>query len=226
MLFGDPRFLLLRVLFFVPALVLGFTLHEAAHALVANLQGDPTAKNQGRLSLNPRRHIDPLGLMMILVIGVGYAKPVPVNPSKMKGQFSHLMVSLAGPFANLIVAIIASIALKIIAGSSGLLGGPDFFASCSLSVGAIDILKTELFYVYTLNLFLMVFNLLPIPPLDGFELVRIVLRRSNPQLLFQIEMNRMQILMGVLLVFFFFPRALFFVIGLVANPLATVLGCR
>jgi Zn-dependent protease len=224
MLFGDQRYLLPRVLFFIPALVIAFTLHEAAHALVANLQGDPTAKNEGRLSLDPRRHIDPLGLIMIMVIGVGYAKPVPVNPSRLKGQLSHLMVSLAGPAANLVLAILVSIPLKLIAGNAGVLGVPDFFTTCSLSAAPLDILKTELFYMYTLNVFLMVFNLLPIPPLDGFELVRTVLRRSNPKLLFQIEMYRMQIFFGVLLVFFLLPGALFFVIRLVANPVATALG--
>ncbi len=224
MLLGDPHFLLQRVLFFIPALVLGFTLHEFSHALVANVVGDPTAKNQGRLSLNPVRHIEPLGLIMILAIGLGYAKPVPVNYSKMRGQFSPLMVALAGPGANLVIAIIASIALKIVAGSTSTLGGLDFSAVCSLALGPVQILKTELFYIYTLNLFLMVFNLLPIPPLDGFELVRTVLRRSNPRLLFQIEMSRPQILIVVLLIFLFLPRVLFFVINFVAAPVATVLG--
>jgi len=224
MLLGDPHTLVPRVLFFIPALVLGFTLHEFSHALVANMQGDPTAKNAGRLSLNPRRHIDPLGLIMIMIIGLGYAKPVPVNPSKMRGQFSHLLVSLAGPLANLLIAILASIGLKIIAGANGTLGGPDFFAPCSLTAPPLQILKTELFYIYTLNLFLMVFNLLPIPPLDGFELVRTILRRSNPRLLFQIEMNRSQILVVVLLVFLFLPQLLFFVINLSVRPVATVLG--
>ena len=224
MLLGDPHFLLQRVLFFIPALVLGFTLHEFSHALVANAVGDPTAKNQGRLTLNPVRHIEPLGLIMILVIGLGYAKPVPVNHSKMRGQFSPLMVALAGPGANLVIAIIASIALKVVAGSTGTLGGPDFSAFCSLALGPTQILKTELFYIYTLNLFLMVFNLLPIPPLDGFELVRTILRRSNPRLLFQIEMNLPQILIVVLLIFLFLPGVLFFVVNFVASPVALVLG--
>jgi Zn-dependent protease len=224
MLFGDPHFLLQRVLFFIPALVLGFTLHEFSHAAVANLVGDPTAKNQGRLTLNPVKHVEPLGLIMILVLGFGYAKPVPVNHSKMRGQFSPLVVALAGPGMNLVIAIIASIFLKILAGGAGTLGGPDFSAFCSVTVEPLQVLKTELFYIYTLNLVLMVFNLLPIPPLDGFELVRTVLRRSNPRLLFQIEMNLPQIYLGILLVFLFFRGALVFVITFVANPVATVLG--
>ncbi len=224
MLFGDQHFLIQRVLFFIPALIIGFTLHEFSHALVANAVGDPTAKNQGRLTLNPIKHVEPIGLIMILVMGFGYAKPVPVNHSKMRGQFSPLMVALAGPAMNLVIAIIASIALKIIAGSSGTLGGPDFSAYCSLTVDPFQVLKTELFYIYSLNLVLMVFNLLPIPPLDGFELVRTVLRRSNPRLLFQIEMNLPQIYLVILLVFLFFRGVLVFIINFVAIPVATVLG--
>ncbi|HEV3234956.1 MAG TPA: site-2 protease family protein [Candidatus Dormibacteraeota bacterium] len=224
MLFGDQHFLIQRVLFFIPALVIGFTLHEFSHALVANLVGDPTAKNQGRLTLNPVKHIDPIGMIMILVIGLGYAKPVPVNHSKMRGRLAPLLVALAGPGMNLIIAIVASIALKVIAGNSGLLGGPDFSTYCSLTVDPIQVLKTELFYIYTLNLFLMVFNLLPIPPLDGFELVRTILRRSNPRLLFQIEMNLPQIYIVILLIFLFLPGVLFFVVNFVAAPVAFVLG--
>lgn len=224
MLRGDPHTLVLRLLFFIPALAIGFTLHEAAHALVATVQGDPTPKNQGRLSLNPIRHVDPLGLIMILLIGVGYAKPVQINPSKFRSQWSHLLVALAGPAANLAIAVAVSIPLKVMAGTTGLLGGPDFSAPCSLTAPPLDVLKTELFFIYTLNLFLMVFNLLPIPPLDGFELVRSVLRRSNPGLLFRIESNRQQIYLVVLLVFLFAPQILFFVIDFIVNPVATVLG--
>jgi Zn-dependent protease len=223
MIGGDPRNLLPMVLFFIPALLIGFTLHEAAHALVANAQGDPTAKNLGRLTLNPIRHLDPLGVVMLVLAGVGYAKPVPVNPANLKGQLSRLLVALAGPGANLVVAVAVSIPLKLIAASSGVPVQFDI-PLCSLTAPPLEILKTELTYIYTLNLLLMVFNLLPIPPLDGFELVRTVLRRSNPRLLFQIESNRQTIYIVLILAFLLVRGALFFVLLLVANPAASLLG--
>jgi len=94
--FGDPATFLLRVLFLVPALLLGFVLHEFAHAAVALSQGDPTPKNQGRLSLDPRRHLDPVGVLMVLFVGIGYARPVQINPSRLRTEFSRLLVALAG----------------------------------------------------------------------------------------------------------------------------------
>ena len=217
-----PSNILLQVLFFLPALVIAFTLHEASHALVANLNGDPTAKNQGRLTLNPIRHLDVLGLVMIAFVGIGYAKPVPINAGNLRGQWSRLLVALAGPGANLVLAIVASIPLKLIAAGTpaGFLNPP----MCSLTAAPIDIVRTELTYIYTLNLLLMVFNLLPIPPLDGFELVRTVLRRSNPRLLFQIESNRQSIYVVALLLFLLVPTALFYVILLIVNPVTLLLG--
>ena len=126
---GDPGTFLLRLLFFVPALLIGFTLHEFAHALVAVRQGDPTPRNQGRLSLDPRRHLHPLGTVMVLLAGVGFAKPVMVNARNFKGQWSSLMVSLAGPAANLLVAVLASVAIKVVANLTAINGFPNFQAT-------------------------------------------------------------------------------------------------
>jgi Zn-dependent protease len=223
--FGDPRAFFFKVLFLIPALLIGFTLHEFAHAAVAVQQGDPTPRNQGRLSLNPRRHIHPLGLLMVLLAGVGFAKPVMINPRNLKSEASALMVSLAGPFTNLAIAVLASLALKVVAETTAAPGAlPNFFATCSLATSPIEVLKTELYFIYTLNLFLMVFNLLPVPPLDGFEIIRTTLRRRNPRLLFQIESNRDSIVMVFVLVALLASSILFFVMGLVVNPIAALLG--
>lgn len=231
-MFGDPATFLLRVLFLVPALLLGFVLHEWAHAAVALTQGDPTPKNQGRLSLDPRRHLDPVGVLMVLFVGIGYARPVHINPSRLRTEFSRLLVALAGPAANLAIAIVASVALKLIAGSQAVLGFPDFGAACSVSISPLEIVKTAFFYVYTMNLFLMLFNLLPIPPLDGFELIRTVLRRNNPRLVFQIEMNSQQIFFGFILIFLLLPSfvpafdflSFFRIMIVILQPLITLLG--
>jgi Zn-dependent protease len=230
--FGDPAAFLLRVLFLVPALLLGFVLHEFAHAGVALSQGDPTPRNQGRLSLDPRRHIDPLGALLVVFVGIGYARPVQVNPSRLRTEFSRLLVAIAGPAANLAVAIVASVALKLIAGSQAILGHPDFTAFCSVSISPFEIVKTALVYVYTLNLFLMLFNLLPIPPLDGFELIRTVLRRNNPRLVFQMEMNSQQIFFGFILIFLLLPvfvptfafLGFFNIMSVILQPLVLLLG--
>ncbi|MGI8607715.1 MAG: site-2 protease family protein [Candidatus Dormibacteria bacterium] len=225
--FGDPLTFLLRVLFFIPALLIGFTLHEFAHALVAVRQGDPTPKNQGRLSLDPRRHLHPLGTIMVLLAGVGFAKPVMVNPRNFKRDRSALMVALAGPAANLLIAIVASVLLKIMANLTAVNGFPNFQTTCIPGVfqlHPLEILKAELYVVYTLNLYLMVFNLLPVPPLDGFEIIRTTLRKSNPRLLYQIESNRDSIVLIFVLIALVASSILFFVMGLVVNPVATLLG--
>ena len=225
MLFGSPNTLLQRLVFFIPALFLGFILHEVAHAVVAVAQGDPTPKNQGRISLNPRRHIEPLGLVLILLAGVGYAKPVVVNPARMRGQFSMLLVALAGPATNLAIAVLASLVLKLIVGLQPVtLGISPYAASCSFSVGPLEILKTELAFIYSLNLLLMVFNLLPVPPLDGFEVVRTFLRRYNPRLLYQITMNQQYILLGFIFTVFLLREWLFTFLLFVLQPVIAVLG--
>ena len=222
---GDPGTFVLRLLFFVPALLIGFTLHEFAHALVAVRQGDPTPRNQGRLSLDPRRHLHPLGTVMVLLAGVGFAKPVMVNPRNFKHDSSALMVALAGPAANLLIAVVASVAIKLVAQATAFQPGfPNFLPGCTLNAAPIEVLKTELYFIYTLNLYLMVFNLLPVPPLDGFEIIRTTLRRRNPRLLYQVESNRDSIVLVFVLVALLAASVLFFVMGLVVHPVATLLG--
>lgn len=221
----DPRTFIPRLVFLVPALLIGFTLHEFAHALVAVRLGDPTPRNQGRLSLDPRRHLHPFGTIMVLLAGIGFAKPVMINPRNLKGEMGQLMVSLAGPAANLAIAILASVALKIVAQTTVAPGSlPNFFTVCSLTSSPVEVLKSELFVIYTLNLYLMVFNLLPIPPLDGFEIIRTTLRKRNPRLLYQIDSNRDSIVMVFVLLALLASSLIFMLLNLVVVPIATVLG--
>ncbi|MEA2646702.1 MAG: hypothetical protein QOE92_1785 [Chloroflexota bacterium] len=225
MLFGSPDTLLQRLVFFIPALFAGFILHELAHAVVANAQGDPTPKNQGRITLNPRRHIEPLGLVLVLLAGIGYAKPVVVNPSRLRGRYSMLLVAAAGPAANLAVAVVASLVLKIMVGTQPpVIGAGPFAAECSFTTGVFEVVKTELLFIYTLNLLLMVFNLLPVPPLDGFEVVRTFLREHNPGLLLQVQLNQQYILLGFLFVVFFLRDFLVSFLLFVLQPFIAVLG--
>ena len=136
------------------ALVLSLCLHEFGHALAAKLYGDDTAQRAGRLTLNPISHIDPMGLLMVILVGFGYAKPVPTDPRKFKSRSGDVVVSAAGPAMNLFLAAL-SINLYLLGLQLGFdelrEPGPRFF----------------FVYLAQINLILMVFNLIPLGALDG-----------------------------------------------------------
>lgn len=153
--------LLVRLLVLIPML-LSLGVHEWAHAFSASLLGDDTAREEGRLSLNPLVHIDPIGTLVLPLLGIpfGWAKPVPVNPSRFRPEVNMgmglLFTSLAGPFSNLILALLTTVMLIAVRRS-------DFTAN-----EGIYLLLTQ---CIELNLCLAVFNLLPVPPLDGSRIV-------------------------------------------------------
>lgn len=148
----------------IPAILLGFTFHEYAHAKMADKLGDKTARFQGRLNLNPLTHIDPLGFLMILVAGIGWAKPVQVNPAAFKDKYKDdLKVSLAGPLANLGVALFGGVLLFIVMA----------LVFSNILTGALSqILYGITIRIITINVMLFIFNLLPIPGLDGWSVFR------------------------------------------------------
>lgn len=135
-------------------LILSLTFHEYGHGIVAKLYGDRTAELQGRLTLNPLAHIDPIGLLMVIMIGFGYAKPVPTDPRNYSSRWGVLFVAAAGPFMNLLVAFV-SINLY---GLGLMLGWPLFQGQAA---------NTFFMFLANINLLLMTFNLIPIGPLDG-----------------------------------------------------------
>lgn len=163
-------------LILIPALLIAFTFHEYAHAKMADKLGDKTPRFQGRLTLNPASHIDPLGVLMILLCGFGWAKPVQTNPQVYKNYYKDdLKVSIAGPLANLAVAIVGCfvwVLLIKIQYSTGLYSVPVFSV-------IVDIFST----IFSLNVSLFIFNLLPIPGLDGFA----VLRDLKPDFFYKIS---------------------------------------
>ena len=195
MLSLDIPYLICSVLSFIPALVL----HEVSHGFAAYKLGDPTAKRAGRLSLNPLKHIDPFGTVimpfMLMLMGMpafGYAKPVPYNPRYFKDpRKGDLVVGLAGPAANLLLALIAAGLGWLLADSAYfLVWSSDFFMY-------FYFLYLPLFVL--LNLYLMFFNLLPIPPLDGSSILAILLPRKYLPKYYQIQQYALPIFMLVII---------------------------
>ena len=159
----DQQYMLFIFLAF--ALVFSLTFHEYGHGRVALMIGDDTAEKAGRLTLNPIPHIDPLGLFMVLAIGIGYAKPVPTNPSKFRTRWGTLLVAAAGPGMNLLLAIV-TINLYAL----GLKAGFGLFQT--------EVAYFFFTYLALINMLLMLFNLLPIGPLDGHYILPYFLPRE------------------------------------------------
>jgi len=139
---------------FVIAIILGITVHEFMHAYAAHRLGDDTARLLGRMSLNPVVHFDIFGTLLLVLAGFGFGKPVPVNEARLRGAFASSLVSLAGPLANFAIAAVCAIPLRL--GTADVLG-PNY----------IEILQSVVFF----NVVLGIFNLIPIPPLDGSNIV-------------------------------------------------------
>ena len=171
LLLDNPAaFLRLTVLVTV-SLVVAITVHEFSHSLIATGLGDNTSRRLGRLSLNPLRHLDPSGTLMLLIAGFGWGKPVPVNyHSLSKGQLGVAMVAAAGPLSNLVVAFLIAIPIKVglLGWSSPALGRANFVMTGGLREGLTDIVSMLIIF----NLLLAVFNLIPLAPLDGSKVVQ------------------------------------------------------
>ncbi len=148
----------LGALVYILALVLAISVHEFSHALSAYLQGDHTAKQEGRLTINPVAHLDPVGSLMLLFVGFGWGRPVPFNPYNLKfPKWGPVLVGLAGPSANLIMFLISGIAYRV--------------ATSIYHLSETNLLIIFLVLLGMINIGLMFFNLIPVPPLDGAKLL-------------------------------------------------------
>ena len=179
----------LFIIFFgsvVSALLIGITVHEFSHCLAAFSLGDPTARNMGRLTLNPLAHLDPAGTLFMFLAGFGWGKPAPVNPYRLSAgpTTGMALVAIAGPISNLLIAATAGLPIR-----AGVVPWRTPFsvpASTSLWDSA-DYLGLFLSSIIIFNILLAVFNLIPLAPLDGFRVAVGVLPRDLSQLLLSIE---------------------------------------
>ena len=168
-----------ELLALLTTLIVGLTVHEYAHAWSAFRLGDPTAYASGRMTLDPRKHIDPLGALMLLVAGFGWARPVPIDPNRL-GRRGTLLVALAGPVSNVLLATAAALVVRLM-----LWGMAPAMPRASLVV--LTFVGSFLVYFVTLNLVLAVFNMLPIAPLDGWRVLMGVVPAATAYRLHQLE---------------------------------------
>ena len=168
----------------IPTLMFALSFHEFAHAWMAAKCGDTTAARMGRLSLNPMAHLDMMGSLMILFVGFGWAKPVPVDTRFLQNPRTDMMkVAAAGPVANLILALIGGLILRFLNGTG-------------LLTESIFVL---LLYFTRINIALAVFNMIPVAPLDGSQIFSGWLMKTNPQLAWKIQSYGPQVLFGLIL---------------------------
>ena len=165
----------------IPVLLFALVFHEFSHGWVANKLGDPTAKYSGRLTLNPMAHLDLFGSLMILFVGFGWAKPVPVDSRYLANPRTDMMkIAFAGPASNLLLAFIAGSLIRL--------------------SGNMGVLSSMLIMFVQINIMLAVFNMIPIPPLDGSQIFSGLMIRHNPDLVVKLQIYGPQILMGLILV--------------------------
>ena len=185
----------------LPILIFSLCFHEFSHGYIAYKLGDHTAARNGRLTLNPLAHLDPIGSLMILFVGFGWAKPVPVNPVNFSNPRLDMMkVAFAGPASNLILAFTGGLIMRLV-NNLGLLQSEMF-------------IQTLYFFIF-INISLAVFNMIPVAPLDGSQIFGNMISKNNPELALKLQIYGPKILMGVILIGMVTP---FSVLGFLMMP--------
>lgn len=188
-----------EMLYRIPGILIGLSIHECAHAWVAYKAGDPTAKNLGRMTLDPTKHVDPIGMLMLVLVGFGWARPVMVNKRNFKKPLrDDILVSLAGVIANFVFAF--------------LLTGVYAILAVGFNV-ANEVVMNLIFYAIMINLALCFFNLIPIPPLDGYHVFQDLFSRAfSPNFWIMFERYGYYVLIGLLFS------------GIINTPLSYLIG--
>lgn len=177
---------LMDTILVLPAVIVALSFHEYAHAKVATLAGDPTPEHMGRVTIDPRAHIDPIGLLSLIVIRFGWGRPVVVNPSNFGNRRrDSILVGLAGVSANFAMAVVFGLIISIVERVV-----PGFYAN-----GFGSLVGTMLIQVVIINIALMLFNLLPVPPLDGFGVLADVFNLHGTRLYETLYRNSLPILL-------------------------------
>ena len=185
----------------LPILIFSLCFHEFSHGYIAYKLGDHTAARNGRLTLNPLAHLDPIGSLMILFVGFGWAKPVPVNPVNFSNPRLDMMkVAFAGPASNLLLAFTGGLMMRLV-NIFGLLQSEMFIQT--------------LYYFILINISLAVFNMIPVAPLDGSQIFGNMISKNNPELAWKLQMYGPKILMGIILIGMVTP---FSVLGFLMMP--------
>ena len=178
-------------LIILPGIVIGLSMHEYAHAVVAYKLGDPTPKNQGRVTINPLAHIDWVGFIALFLCGFGWGKPVQINQFNFRHRRrDELFVALAGVVMNLLLAILFTVILKIVTMAVG---------SYGMASGMGQVIWYILLYTVQINLVLMVFNLIPVPPLDGFNILAQITNIGQSEVYWKIYRYGSLILVGIII---------------------------
>lgn len=219
---GDPVVFLIGCLFLIPAIVIAIPVHELGHGLAAYFMGDPSPRNRGLLRPDPRLHLNVYGVLAAFLANIGWGNPIPVNEYRLRGVPGRLAYALAGPAANLLVAVVFGLLVRLLLG----LGAPPIVST--LRQPPLSLLATVLYAIFFLNLAIFAFQLIPIPGLDGWRVVESVFRGRYPKFFFNVSANVQTIWIVAVLVVFFGPLLLHFsvldlAVGIFFQPASTAI---
>ena len=220
--FGDPIVFLIGSIFLIPAILVAVPVHELGHAAAAVLAGDPSPRNRGAFRSDPRRHFNVYGIVAAFLANVTWGNPVAVNEYRLNGTLRKVVYALGGPAANLLVAVVLGILVRVLAS----LGG--FVDLASFAQPPLGYVATIVYAMYFLNLATFAFQLLPVPGLDGWRVIEALFRSRNPRFFFNVAANTQTIWMIALFVVLLAPLLLRFsvlnaVVGIFFQPASSAI---